>query len=275
MTRYLTLYVAFPLFFVLLFSMYSCREDSDDKPSITDAQLIKLKEIIVQSLPSPYYHYSYNDKGFVTNIKHASGERNYTIEYKDNRVSRMINNTPINKDILQYSYTNQQVSRIDIIDAIGVTYQQINLAYDNDKRLKELLWKDIRQNQAATDIRKLVFTYNTDGNCASYEDYYNTGNGLVLSATHRFLRFDTKTNVDRNRFFKSLNEHFLYLPQVIVLKNNPLEEVISSNPNDFSVTSAYTYQDNLPVEKQTTFTATSGNGSGRPPVTSLTTYSYY
>src|SRR5687767_14087525 len=84
----------------------SCKKDTGTSHQpVTDVQKIKLKEVTVQGLPSPYFQYKYDANDFVTELNHESGFYQYRIEYKNGRISKMINNTVVNKDTLVYYYS--------------------------------------------------------------------------------------------------------------------------------------------------------------------------
>src|SRR5215831_19013686 len=59
-----------------------------------------LKEIQIQSLPSPYYHFGYNATGQITLASFASGFDNYDVTYKNGRISEMKNSGVENNDKL-------------------------------------------------------------------------------------------------------------------------------------------------------------------------------
>jgi len=45
----------------------------------------RLKDMVVNRLPSPYYHFDYDDAGKITGINYQSGARIYAVRYTDNR----------------------------------------------------------------------------------------------------------------------------------------------------------------------------------------------
>ena len=72
----------FMIMSLLIVVMLSCKKEKDigpgDRPT---GQQVFLKDIIIRNLPSPYYHFSYNEAGDITQASVAAGTRNYTVAY--------------------------------------------------------------------------------------------------------------------------------------------------------------------------------------------------
>ena len=60
----------------------ACHKDpiNQPEPPIV-ATGLKVKDIIEKNLPSPYYHFEYNDTGNITIAGFQSGLRTYDVEY--------------------------------------------------------------------------------------------------------------------------------------------------------------------------------------------------
>jgi len=54
---------------------------------------VLLKDIVIHTLPSPYYHFEYDGEGKVSSVSFASGLTTYDLSYTDGRVGEMRNNT--------------------------------------------------------------------------------------------------------------------------------------------------------------------------------------
>jgi hypothetical protein len=78
--------------------------------------------MIVKNLPSPYYHFEYDDSSFITHVNVQSGLALYDLSYLNGRISQMSNNTFVNKDKLQYEYVDGKVSKIKYINKEGVFF---------------------------------------------------------------------------------------------------------------------------------------------------------
>src|SRR5689334_1711186 len=75
-----------------------------------------LKDIVIPSLPSPYYHFAYDATGRMTNASFASGFTMYTLSYANGRLSEMQNNIIVNNDRLVYHYDDAgNVAQIDYV----------------------------------------------------------------------------------------------------------------------------------------------------------------
>ncbi|HYE53820.1 MAG TPA: hypothetical protein VD996_03220 [Chitinophagaceae bacterium] len=276
------------LVFVVLIGAAACSRNatlSEPSPATSvaaspDTQSVRLKDIIVERLPQPYYHYQYDEKGLVTHIDHASGEARYTALYDNKgRIKKLFNliifnGAVINNDTLIYEYTDDKVTTINMVNMRNVKFKEVLLSYDFSGRLKEIWWWNINAGKREND-RKVIFSYRPDGNIASYEDYFAPNGVFQLTATHYFHEYDNKVNVERNRFFKNYGEHFLYLPQVSLQKNNCLKQGFKAGPNELEIVNTFTYTNDLPSVKTTAFRVLSGSGAGLPVPSSNTAYTYY
>ena len=251
-------------------ALSSCKKDTVTSQQVTDTQKIKLKEVTVQGLPSPYFQYKYDANNFVTELNHESGFYQYRIEYKNGRISKMINNTVVNKDTLIYHYTGNNVTRIDLRQpGIGKT-EEVIFYYDIENKLIETAWK---KTGSADVVKRMLFYYNEQNTLWRCEVYYDLGTvGLEKTNTHDFEQFDDKVNPESNYLLKE--SHYLYLPQVRLQKNNPIKVKISGVANDFEFVNSYQYSDTLPVLKTTLMKQTRGSGAGMER-TGITRYSYY
>ena len=255
----------------MIIALSSCKKDMvTDNQDVTDAQKIKLKEVTVQGLPSPYFQYKYDANDFITEINLESGFYQYRIEYRNGRISKMINNTVVNKDTLIYYYTDNNVTRIDLIQpGIGKT-EEVMLNYDVNNRLIETAWK---KTGAAGLFKRMLFYYNGQNIMWRCEVFYDLGTtGLEKINTYDFEEFDDKFNPQSNYLLKE--SHYLYLPQVCLQKNNPLKAKLTGIINDFEFVNSYQYSDTLPIMKTSLMKQTRGSGAGMTS-TGITTYTYY
>ncbi len=260
----------FMLSLVLFFS--SCKKDKQGATNdnvITDKQKIKLKEVAIQGLPSPYFHFVYDTANFVTELKHESDIFQYKIAYKNGRVSRMINTATLAPDTLLYHYTKGNVTRIDLVKPNQGKTEETTLAYDQTNRLIEATWKNI---MTATVFKKMLFQYNAENNLSRCEIYYFMNSGLEKTNTYIFEQFDNKENLTSNYLLKEA--HYLYLPQVQLQKNNPLRAKLYGIENDFDFVYSYQYNDSLPILRTSSMTQTRGSGSGTI-LTGVTQFTYY
>lgn len=239
-------------------------------PAGDDRSAVLLKDIVEVSLPSPYFHFSYNDSGYVKEIGFADGFFYYDVFYESKRVSLLQNR--IDNSRLDYSYVNGKVARIAKSNGgkISWTYP---LSYQNNQ-LKEVNWYRHEAGDSVLE-RKVVLFYGTDENLSSYEDYWRNGSGeLKRSRTFVYSNYDKGTNVDDFCLFKNFFEDVLFLPGVKLQKNNPGLVHILGDQNDYEISYSYTYKNDLPIEKTGRMKQTRGE-SGNKEVKLTTLYSYY
>ena len=263
---------------LLVIAAVACQKERRDNPVHTppnDARTVRLKEMVSEGLPSPYFSFTYDNNNYVTKLQHAAGLLQYELQYENGRLVRMANNTFVNKDTLVYRYESNRVSQIDLIESNGQKTKEAELSYDKLGRLEKIEWKKLNVDFTTTVLRKLVFKYSKGDNLLiEFQDYRNMDNGLELLKTHYFENFDTKINPEANFVIKDVFEHFLFLPQIQLQSANPLMEKIVGKQNDWLIVYNYTYDANgLPVTKTAEIKQTRGAGMGSSTV-SVTNYSY-
>src|SRR5438309_10602612 len=91
---------------VLLLSCKKQQPFSTIGSPVVPAKHILLKDITVPNLPSPYYHFEYNNESLVTKADFASGYTSYDILYDGKKIREMRNNIIVNHDTLRYTYDN-------------------------------------------------------------------------------------------------------------------------------------------------------------------------
>jgi hypothetical protein len=263
---------------LLAIAAIACQKERRDSPVHTppnDARTVRLKEMVSEGLPSPYFSFTYDNNNYVTKLQHAAGLLQYELQYENGRLVRMANNTFVNKDTLVYRYESNRVSQVDLIESNGQKTKEAELSYDKLGRLEKIEWKKLNVDFTTTVLRKLVFKYSKGDNLLiEFQDYRNMDNGLELLKTHYFENFDTKINPEANFIIKDVFEHFLFLPQVQLQSANPLMEKIVGKQNDWLIVYNYTYDANgLPVTKTAEIKQTRGAGMGGSTV-SVTNYAY-
>ena len=274
----------FSLVVILLSVSIGCKKYDDpltpDQPPlplpIDDIRTVLLKDIDAQSLPGPFYHFTYDSLHYVNQIDFASGFAIYDVEYKNRRVSKMTNR--INENIFLYHYSNNRVS--EITEFSGSTMNKTfsyRLSYNSLNQLSQVDWIFYSNNGAIDTVKKEVLTYLPDGNLAAMAHYYSTAPGqpLQLSSRDEFSDYDNQVNVDdfsvlKHDFFAA----YLFLPQVRLQKNNPRRQHIISNENEYDIVYSYQYQNGLPVSKTGIVTQKRGTVI-EAPKTVTTQFSYY
>lgn len=268
----LTLIIALCAFF------HACKKTDDPRvpppPKPPGTKVGLLKDINVQSLPSPYYHFDYTDVGITTEINFASGYFNYQLSYVNGRLDKMVN-LP-NNITLVYEYNNGRVKAIRYRRPDNSFVYNYTIDYNNKNLVSEIRYNLTTTSGADSVLyKKVLFYYYNDGNLERYEKYVDiAGQNLVLVVTEKYSEYDQGKNVDGFRHYKDFFDHVLHLPGVSFMKNNPRKIVITGQQTDFEVIDTWTYQNGLPVSKQSKITETRGANAGRV-VNSGTTFSYY
>jgi hypothetical protein len=260
---------------VIAFSCKKHKETIVNQPPVTNEPPVLLKDIVIPNLPSPFYHFEYNESGKPIFASYASGLTMYNIVYSGNRISELKNNIIVNKDRLQYSYDDAgRVTTIMYADSLGVAYKKIVLEYEGQK-----LTTLTRLRILATGLlleKTMVFTYLPDGNLSEIIEDRPPLNGQPGTTTgDRFEQYDNKINTDgfsllHGEFF----DHLVFLPGVQLQKNNPGKVSHFGSGDNYQVTYTYTYNDRkAPLTKSGTGTWQTGPNTGQTfPTTSIFTY---
>jgi len=275
-------------FFV--FAALSCHKDPAQPPPThnpgppapnpehpADIAAVRLKDINEPHLPSPFYHFEYNDSGYITNSSFSSGLGNYDLVYSNKRLFQMKMNTLPNKDILEYSYLNDDVVTINITNKNGVNYRRAHLSYTASHQLKQLDWELKVSDGSFAPEQTLKLSYNPDGNLKELITHYHAlGAQTDDQFTDEFEDYDDKVNVDAFSLLHSDQNHHLYLlPGIKIQLNNPRRNIRTGAGVNYDVSYTYTYDNKgRPTFRSGDLLWLSGDDSGKHFQVS-TTFSYY
>lgn len=269
------------LFFIILVAgvLFSCKKENNNLPPVTapDVTPVLLKDIVVQSLPSPYYHFEYNDSGYAAKTSFSSGLEMYDISYASGKISEMKSTHIINKDRLVYEYENGKVFLVKYINEAGVNYKRCFLSYNPSGQLEKMEWYSKQGNVGFVISRTLNFTYYPDGNLFELRDHRHATDGGQNEAiyTDRFENYDDKVNVDGFSLIHDSNDHLILLPGVKLQKNNPFRNIRTGDGVHYEISYTYIYNErNRPVLKNGDAVITSGPGAGQHFHTNAL-YTYY
>jgi hypothetical protein len=259
----------------------SCKKD-DKEPDTppeppVDKPAVKLKEMNVRNLPTPYYRFEYNNTGFITHVSFGSGFGMYDVFYDGTRILRMENKNEPNKDILEYEYTNGRLSTINIRNVNGVINRRVVLTVNNSQQLQKLDWEVLQNNGRFVDDWYQEFSYYTDGNLKEVTEYfYPVNNQLEYTSTNKYEQYDDKVNADAFSLLNPYqNRHLILLPAFTLQKNNPRRMIRTGDGVDYEVDYSYTYDAaNRPLVKTGQVMFTSGSDIGKR-FESQSTYSYF
>jgi hypothetical protein len=202
-----------------------------------------LKDLVMPSLPSPYYHFEYDAAGKVSLVSFASGLTNYDVIYAGGRISEMRNNTFVNHDRLVYVYDAAgKVVAIRETDENNVVFTVLFFTYSGEKLIG--LERDKRVTGGFIIDKTMSFSYDPDGNLFELTEHRPAIDGLQTETTvkDRFEQYDNGINVDafsliHNDFF----DHFVLLPSVQLQKSNPRRVTRTGDAENYTVDYTYTY----------------------------------
>jgi len=258
--------------------LVACKKDkTPTDPTILPptTSSVLLKDIIIDHLPSPYYHFEYNSDGRVTHTSIASGLETTNIIYEGDRISEVRSASVLDANHLKYLYNFQgQPNVINYIDANGITQKRVVLDYDGPRLVN--LERQVRINNSFVTDKVMEFAYYPDGNLSQLIHHFTIPGSPAVNFTDRFEQYDDKVNVDgfgllHDEFF----DHLFLLPGIQLQKNNAVKEIRTGDGQNYDATYNYTYNDKkAPVQKTGTLVYTSGPEAGRSfPLNSV--FSYY
>lgn len=229
-------------------------------------QAVLLQDVVLSSLPSPYYHFAYDAAGRVQTVSFASGFTMYDVVYEGGRISEMKNNTLGNQDRLEYLYDNAgRVSIVRYVKPDGVVFTRLLLSYAGEKLTRIERMRSLAGG-FATD-RIISLSYYPDGNLLDLTDHHPfiEGQQQETNTVDHFEQYDHGINVDgfgllHSEFF----DHLVLLPGVQLQKGNPARETLTGDGTNFSVDYTYTYDDQgRPVNKSGDLVLLNGADAGR------------
>ena len=266
----------------ILSALFSCHKGKDYPPE-TPANphsfvALKLKDIDIASLPSPYYHFEYRDDKHISGFNFSNGLI-YDITYTGDDLTLMKNNTDgTSKDSVKYNYTDNKLTRVTVTADAGVTYRRAFLTYYPSGRLQKLEWELKLDNEPFAKEQSFTFTYYPDGNVKEIlQQYFAVGPLPEATFTDKYENYDDKINVDG---FTLVEPSRLKLPILIpgiTLQVNNAGRIVRTGGAavTYEVNYTYTYDGTgRPLVKTGDFVNTSGPDIGQH-YELQTTYSYY
>lgn len=238
---------------------------------------VLLREMVLPSLPNPYYHFEYDATGRVQTVSFASGFTMYEVIYEGGRISEMRNNTLGNRDRLVYLYDDAgRVSMVSYVRPDGLVSVRLLLSYDGAK-----LIRSERQRNLATGFttdRVISLSYYPDGNLLELTDHHPfiEGRQPDLTTVDRFEQYDAGINVDAfDLLHYEFFDHLVLLPGVELQKGNPARVNRTGDGTNYRVDFTYTYDaQGRPLRRDGDLVYLTGSDAGRRfQIQSL--FSYY
>jgi len=236
-----------------------------------------LKDIVVDRLPSPFYHFEYDATGAVIAVSYASELTSYEVSYLGGRIKEMRNNVVVNHDRLVYAYDDVgRVAGIRYVDANGVTFTVLVYTYDGERLTG--VERNRRSGNTFVIDKTIALSYYADGNLRALTEHRPAIDGVQdeTSSVTSFEQYDSGINVDgfgliHDDFF----DHFVLLPAVRLQKNNPGKETRTGDGLNYAVAYTYAYDAaGRPITKRGDGTITNGDQAGTRFQTG-STFSYY
>lgn len=247
-------------------------------PENPSARKILLRDIVMPHLPSPYYHFEYNEDSLPVKANFASGYTIYNILYANDRISEMQNSIIVNHDTLRYEYDNAgKLVLINFISESNVNYRRAKFTYIGDQ-VSMIEW-DFRQGGSDFAVdRTLTFDFYTDGNVKTIVEHRFPHSGLPEQNNLTvFEGYDDKINVDDfSLVHDGIHDHLFLFSGFRLQKSNPAKETFTTNGVKlYSVDYNYNYNaDQTPITKKGSLLYYSGADSGKR-FDIRTDYTYY
>lgn len=255
----------------------SCRKETTDPPpppisevptvpTGSDTQVFRIKDINYVNLPSPYYHFDYNDSGYITNMTYVSGLWNFGFSYADKKLRQMQNDIIVNKDKMKYEYSDDgNVSVIRVEDSTGKLRRKYLFTYTALRQLKQL---DVYVNAGSgiAQEQTMTFSYYANGNLNEMiTHYYKVGSQTELTFTDKYEDYDNKPNADGVGLLNASQfRHPIILPSVKLQLNNARKVRRTGSPNDYNIIYTLVYDAaGRPTSRTGDFVYTSGSQSGQ------------
>jgi hypothetical protein len=257
----------------------ACSADRITTPvtPVPPAPPVLLRDVVLSNLPSPYYHFEYDNAGRVRAASLASGLRMYDVTFDDRGIKEMQNTVIVNHDRLDYLYDDAgRVGAIKYVDSTGVVYTVLFFRYDGQKLIG--IERDRRVSAGFIIDKQTALFYDADGNLSDLMEHRPAIDGQQPETTtfDHFEDFDGGINVDafsvlHTEFF----DHLFLLPAVRLQSGNPRHVTHTGDGTNFDVRYSYVYDDrNRPVTKSGDVTLLNGTGAGtHVQISSL--FSYY
>jgi hypothetical protein len=236
-----------------------------------------LKDVEYTRLPSPYYHFEYDDAGKISSASFASGLATYSLHYQTDDRIHDIDVAAGTVDRMFYTYDDAgHVVAIRNRNAAGDNTQLWFFNYDGNRLTS------IERDRAVTGgfIVELTmgFVYGPDGNLLEMGQHYPAIEGFQTEQTFVdvFERYDNKVNVDDfDLLHPGFFDKLILLPGVKLQVNNPGRVVHIGDGPQYTVDYTYTYNDqNQPLTRSGTLLFVTGPNAGQT-FTVDAAYSYY
>ena len=143
---------------------------------------VRLAEIVIDRLPSPYYHFDYDATGRITAASYSGGFGTYQVRYAGDRIDRMINSGAAALAHIAYIYDDAgRVGGVKYVDRNGATFTTVFYTYANGRLT------NIERSQRVTAgmiiDKTMDLAYYPDGNLETITEHRLPIEGVQSDAT--------------------------------------------------------------------------------------------
>ncbi len=263
----------------LIIIIISCQKGSVNNPEPPlGSSDVRVKDINERNLPSPYYHFEYNDSGNISRANYSAGLRTYKVQYDGNSISSMEHAIdPRNIILLEYVYNNNgDPLAVRVKDRNGVTTRHCVFSFSTSHQLQEIDW-DVREGDVGYALEQtMTFSYYPDGNVMEITTHnYAVGSQTEATYTDRFDNYDDHVNVDGFSLLHTNSHELVLLPGIKIQVNNPGRNIHTGDGINYEVNYTYTYDaKGRPIVKTGDLVFTNGTDAGQH-FEIQSTFSYY
>lgn len=256
----------------------ACHKDAVNQPGPpTGAEALRVKDINEKNLPSPYYHFEYNDTGNITIAGFQSGLRLYDVTYNGKNITTMENTAdPVNKVRLEYEYMNGDLLAVRVKDKNGITFRHCIFSFSPSHQLQQMDWDVAEGNVGFYLEQTLTFSYYPDGNVMEITTHnYAVGAQTEATYTDRFENYENHLNPDGFSLLHTNGHELILLPGLKFQINNPRRVIRTGQGVNYEIDYTYTYDSKeRPTVKTGDLKFNSGPDAGQHFET-RSTFSYY
>jgi len=239
---------------------------------------VLLKEVLIDRLPSPFYHFDYDPTGRISGLSYASGLDNYLVRYLGERIRQIDNTGPSSLARIAYAYDpDGHVGGVRYVDAAGMNIGFVIFTYENGQLTG--VERSRRLGEVMVIDKTTTLAYYPDGNLETITEHRPAVAGFQNEVTNviRYEQYDGGTNVDgfsliHDDFF----DHLVLLPGVVLQKNNPRLETRTGDGLTYTVSYTYDYgpDGKHPLAKRGDLLITGGGTVGQR-IQIGSTFTYY
>ena len=240
------------------------------------APALKVKDINEKNLPSPFYHFEYDDSGKISLVGYSSSLRIYDVNYSGGRIESMENIADLSHIRLEYEYSNGDLLAVKVKDKDGVTLRHCIFTFSPSHQLQQVDWDVADGNVGFYLEQTMTFSYYPEGNVMEIKTHnYPVGPQAEAIYTDRFENYDDRLNPDGFSLLHTNPHELILIPGLKFQVNNPRRTIRTGDGVNFEIDYTFTYDNKgRPTVKTGDVKFTNGTNAGQH-FQSQSTFSYY